>query len=53
MLHWLMMMKVIMMLQRHVAGHGSVVAVDRIDALAGGCHGVGDACSLCRALRLQ
>ena len=24
-----------MMLQRHVAGHGSVVAVDRIDVLAG------------------
>ena len=49
----LLMMMVMMMLQRHVAGHGSVVAVDCIDALAGGCHGVGDACSLCRALRLQ
>ena len=42
-----------MMLQRHVAGHGGVVAVDRVVALAGGGHGVADACSLCRTLCLQ
>ena len=49
----LVMVMMMMMLQRHVAGHGGVVAVDRVVALAGGGHGVADACSLCRTLCLQ